>query len=386
MPSRLDASILMRVPRPGSASLATPHPALAATAELAAQKMLDAGAISSDQLTEARQFATTRGMDVCGALIELHYATHTSVAQGIAAATQTTYISLNQLKIDESILLQLPESVARENHVLPIADGVGALSVVMSNPQDLETIEKLRFILNRNIIAFCGAHDEIAQSINEHYGQMEGESADSMLQEFTDTQIDFSQSDDDVDSSDFDPDVVDEINAFLNQFQVGQLSLTARSAHRVDRAEKSQPGPCIRLTPELLQSDENNAPIIRLVVLLVAEAIQMRATHIIARMEAAAIQFEFVIDGQLVQRDQVPVRLWWSILIHVLRLAKLDLVRCDGVQSCTIKMTVGEAEHEMVVHAALRSFMIELSAAKQLPAVPEAIEKWHAAYEATAQA
>ncbi len=157
--------------------------------------MLEAGAVSSIQLTEARQWAATRGLDVCGALIELHYATYAAVAQGVSAATQTTYIPVSQLKIDESIIRLIPESVARENHVLPIAEGASALTVVMSNPQDLETIEKLRFILNRNIIAFCGAHDEIAQSINEHYGQIEGESADSMLQEFTDVQIDFTESD-----------------------------------------------------------------------------------------------------------------------------------------------------------------------------------------------
>lgn len=401
VPSRLDTSLLMRVPRAGSASLATPYPALAATAELAAQKMLDAGAISSAQLTEARQFATARGMDVCGALIELHYATHTSVARGIAAATQTTYISLDQLKIDERILLQLPESVARENHVLPIADGASALSVVMSNPQDLETIEKLRFILNRNIIAFCSAHDEIAQSINDHYGQIEGESVDSMLQEFTDSQIDFSQSDYNVYSSGFDSDTYFGFAApgtpaprdggTLGKLRKliprgGQASRRAPiSAGRVDGSDKSKLGPSIRLTPEVLQADENNAPIVRLVGLLLAEAIKMRATYIIARMEAAAIHIEFVIDGQLVQRDQVPVRLWWSILNHVKLLAKLDIARRDGVQSGTIKVTVGEAEQDMVVTTALKSFMIELSAAKQLPAVPEAIEKWHAAYGATAQ-
>ncbi len=109
------------------------------------------------------------------------------------------------------------------------------------------------------------------------------------------------------------------------------------------------------------------------------EAIQARATHIIARMDAAAVHFEFVVDGQLVQRDKVPVRLWWSILSHVKQLAHLDVAWTGSVQTGSIHVTVGEKAQDMTVHTGLGTFMIELSTAKDLPSVPEAIENWHAA-------
>ena len=72
------------------------------------------------------------------------------------------------------------------------------LTVVISDPLDLETIEKLRFILNRRIETALATREAIQEAINRHYGQIEGESADSMLQEFTDTAIDFTETEEDI--------------------------------------------------------------------------------------------------------------------------------------------------------------------------------------------
>ena len=58
-----------------------------------------------------------------------------------------------------------------------------------------DTIQKLQFILNKEIQPVLAAREEIVEAINRHYGQTETESVDSMLQEFTDTQIDFTETD-----------------------------------------------------------------------------------------------------------------------------------------------------------------------------------------------
>ena len=89
----------------------------------------------------------------------------------------------------------VPESVARENMVLPFSEEDGALRILIADPFDLETIEKLRFILNRKIETALAPKEAIQGAINQYYGQVEGESADSMLQEFTDTAIDFTETD-----------------------------------------------------------------------------------------------------------------------------------------------------------------------------------------------
>ncbi len=51
----------------------------------------------------------------------------------------------------------------------------------------------MRFILNRRIETALAPKETINDAINRYYGQVEGESADSILQKFTDTQIDFTE-------------------------------------------------------------------------------------------------------------------------------------------------------------------------------------------------
>src|SRR6202011_2851119 len=88
----------------------------------------------------------------------------------------------------------VPESVARENVVLPMSQENGTLKIVISDPGDFDTLQKLQFILNKDIHPMLAPREQIIEAINRHYGQTETESVDSMLQEFTDTAIDFSES------------------------------------------------------------------------------------------------------------------------------------------------------------------------------------------------
>src|SRR5262249_4712562 len=101
----------------------------------------------------------------------------------------------------------VPESVARENVILPLALERGTLTVVVSDPADQDTIQKLRFILNREIAVVVAPREQIIEAINRHYGPTETESVDSMLREFTDTQIDFTPTEaSDLHSTDFELD------------------------------------------------------------------------------------------------------------------------------------------------------------------------------------
>ncbi|MFN9942080.1 MAG: type II/IV secretion system protein, partial [bacterium] len=102
------------------------------------------------------------------------------------------------------------------------------IKVLVSDPFDIETIEKLRFILNRKVETALAPKEHIQEAINRYYGQTEGESADSMLQEFTDTQIDFTETEQD----------------------------------KIAQEE---------------QAEDDSAPVVRLVHYMISEAVQLRA-------------------------------------------------------------------------------------------------------------
>lgn len=59
------------------------------------------------------------------------------------------YVDLADVTIPQSVLDLLPEAVARENTVLPLADEDGAITLVMAEPIEFDTIQKVQFILKR---------------------------------------------------------------------------------------------------------------------------------------------------------------------------------------------------------------------------------------------
>ena len=112
--------------------------------------------------------------------------------RGLAARS----LSANDLaawRIPPEVLESVPESVARENLVCPLGDFGGRLIFAAADPEDLSIADKLRFILNRDVALIGAPRHAVLQAIDSNYEDIEGESADSVLQEFTDTAIDFTE-------------------------------------------------------------------------------------------------------------------------------------------------------------------------------------------------
>src|SRR6516225_4124724 len=148
--------------------------------------------LSRDQLEEARGMAKQTGTKIQETLIKLGYITAQEVMSAIAEFHGLQFIDLTEVTIPPAVIELVPESVARENYVLPMAQENGALKIIMSDPTDFDTVQKLQFILNKDIQPVLAPREQIVEAINRHYGQSETESVDSMLAEFTDTAIDTS--------------------------------------------------------------------------------------------------------------------------------------------------------------------------------------------------
>jgi len=258
------------------------------------------GVISPEQLAEAQDMAEQSGVKVPEALTRLGYATGEDVMRAMAEQHNCDYVDLSEVAIPPAVVELVPESVARENAVLPMAVADGHLTVIVSDPLDFETIDKLRFILNRQIDIALSPRESILEAINRLYGQTVGESSDSMLQEFTDTAIDFTETETEGETSEEDV-------------------------------------------------DEASAPIVRLVQLIIGEAVQLRASDIHVEPFEDRIRIRYRIDGRLVERDSPPRRLLGALLSRIKILSKLDIAERRRTQDGRIKVSVGEKELDLRV-------------------------------------
>jgi len=257
--------------------------------------------VSQEQINDARQMAKEQNLPLPDCLIRLGYASGEEVMKAVAQEHGREYVDLNEVQIPPSVIELVPESVARENGILPLAEEEDSLKVIVSNPYDIDTIEKLRFILNRRVEIALAPRENILEAINRYYGQTEGESADSIMQEFTDTAIDFTETTSTVQ-------------------QAGGEAI-----------------------------DENSAPIVRLVDLMIKEALQLRASDIHIEPFEDVVRIRYRIDGVLHVRDSPPRRLLGAVVSRVKILGKMDIAERRRPQDGRIKITAGEKELDLRV-------------------------------------
>ena len=80
------------------------------------------------------------------------------------------FVNLDQTKFRNYTDL-VPESVAREHNALIIDQSDDFLTIAISDPTDLEKIEQLRFILNRDVKAVLAPKGQIQKYIEQLYGE-----------------------------------------------------------------------------------------------------------------------------------------------------------------------------------------------------------------------
>jgi hypothetical protein len=128
------------------------------------------------------------------------------VGQAASTSLAQTYqqrpLDLKGMPIPQRVLELVPESVARENTILPMAYDGETVTCAAASSDDLALIDKLRFLLAKNVRLIPASAESIRAAINHHYGQAEAESVDSRLSEFTDSLCDLTLSDEEDASSD----------------------------------------------------------------------------------------------------------------------------------------------------------------------------------------
>src|SRR4051812_27262812 len=76
--------------------------------------------LGSDQLAEARQLQAQAGLKLPDAIVKLGYATMEEVMSAVAEFHNLPFMSLTDISIPPAVIELVPESVARENVVLPL--------------------------------------------------------------------------------------------------------------------------------------------------------------------------------------------------------------------------------------------------------------------------
>lgn len=186
----------------------------------------------------------------------------------------------------------IPYGLAKQKKILPLDESSAGVMVAISDPLDLESIPELRLLLKKSIIPIYCPRSVIESAIERCYHQKE-----------EDTKRLFSDLDKD------------------------SISVSVDESDEYDLLE---------------QSDEN--PVIRMVNMLLLEAIQYGSSDIHFEPTEAGLSIRYRVDGILQQKHVPPREYQLQILTRLKVMAKMDIAEHRLPQDGRIKLRHGGRE------------------------------------------
>jgi type IV pilus assembly protein PilB len=226
--------------------------------EYVIEVLLDTGLVSSEQVTKARNEA--RGESVIDSLISMGALTHEDVARTLAAQASMDFIDLAQVNVPANVLTKVQPEIARRYKVVPVAERDGVLTIATANPLDFDTFDALNHVLGGELEFVCATAQQIRENLMKFYGSAE-EAVDSLSQR---------------------------VGADI---QIGEMGEGG----------------------DVVEGETGEAPIIKMVTMLLLEAYKNRASDIHLEPLEKKFRVRFRIDGVLHEVQSPPKKLQAAI-------------------------------------------------------------------------
>ncbi|MFC2170919.1 GspE/PulE family protein, partial [Calditrichota bacterium] len=238
------------------------------------------GLIEEDQLEKSLSEAEEKRLRIGEALIALGYAMEEHVYFGLAKQMDVPFYSNEQvLEGKEDVVRLVPEAFAKENNLIAVKRDNSTLTVAMADPDDIIAIDNLRKLTEErelNLELGMASPQAIQHAIEKLYVRIRKQQETSEV--------------------------------------IGDLKFFAE-------AEEGEEG-MVDMTKEHADTD---APIIKLVNLIISEAMKERATDIHVEPREDSVIVRYRVDGVLLEVMKPPRNAHNGIVARIKIISKLNI-------------------------------------------------------------
>lgn len=261
--------------------------------------LLVSGAVSAEDLEEAlADQAASR--DLLGRiLVDRGRLSERTLLEVLSGQLRVGLVDLNMLTADPEATGCLPYGLAKKYRCLPWKREERLLHVAMADPQDGERVQAVQFAAGIRLRVYLCSDRELDIAIEQHYGMEEA---------------------------------VDQI--------VRNISQEARLAEGTHGLLVEVEGVRVGEGVGAEKAGERMAPIVRLVNLILLEAVRKGASDIHFEPAQRHLRVRFRLDGVLHKRMHIPKYLQQAVLSRVKVLARMDIANKRTPQDGGIRLTV----------------------------------------------
>lgn len=241
--------------------------------KLLGESLVEKGLITAEQLKEAELLARANTEPLRKILTKKGYLSEKDLAAFLSEEFDLPFIDLANYLIEPEIIDLVPEALARKHLLIPILRIGDDLTVALVDPLDVIAIDELHMKTGLNIETVLATETEVNKALNKHYsarGSMD-EVIGSLAQEKPEVKLD-------------------------QKPELKELKVIAEAP-----------------------------PVIKLVNMMIIEAVRQEASDIHIEPEEDKLRIRFRIDGLLHERNGPPKYLQSAVVSRIKIMSELDI-------------------------------------------------------------
>ncbi len=250
--------------------------------------------ISIQELQKAREHQKTTGENLGKSLTKLGYITDLEVTEFIANQYNVPSVDLDEYEVEPEIIELIQRDVAERHKIVPISRAGNSLVVAMVDPTNLNAIDDVKFLTGYNVEPVVASESSIERVLERHYAEPLS-SYDDVMDGFDETEFEFHDGDD-------------------------------AGGENVLELEK--------------QSED--APVVRLVNLILVNAIKKGASDIHIETYEKNLRVRYRVDGVLHEEMKIPFKVRGPLISRIKIMSKLDIAERRLPQDGRIKLKLGK--------------------------------------------
>ena len=252
--------------------------------------------ISLQQLQKAQESQRKNGGRLGFNLTRLGYIEESELTAFLSKQYGVPSINLAEFEIDPEVIKLVPQEVSEKHQVVPVNRAGASLIVAMADPSNIFAIDDLKFLTGYNIEVVVASDGAIREAITKYYAQEQRNSElnyDEVMAEFDEDEIEVGGDDEGMN-------VVD------------------------------------------LERSAEDAPVVKLVNLILIDAIKKGASDIHIEPYEKDFRVRYRIDGVLYEMMKPPLKLKAAITSRVKIMSQLDIAERRLPQDGRIKLKLGK--------------------------------------------
>src|SRR5487761_138677 len=236
--------------------------------------------ISSDQLKQALDYQKKEGGRLGTCLVKLGLVSDEDITAVLSRQYGVPSINLKFYEVDPSVIKLIPQETAVRYQIVPLSRVGSTLTIAMTDPTNVFAMDDIKFMTGFNVEPVVASETAIAEAISKFYGEAHSE---------------------------------EELSKVMKD-------LTGEDAADLELAAEEQ-----EMNLAELERAAEEAPMIKLVNLILTDAVKRGASDIHIEPYEKEIRVRFRIDGILQAVMSPPMRLRDAIISRVKIMAKLDI-------------------------------------------------------------